>query len=87
MAVAVEPHDLPASGLRRTLSASPGSIRRSIVPSTSIAGVPLPACSSRQIGSSAAVTIGRLMPASGASGATTTASSAGETTGPPAEYA
>ena len=38
-------------------------------------------------GSSAEVTSGRLMPAIGAIAATTIASSAGETSGPPAEYA
>ena len=57
------------------------------MPSTSIAGRALPGSSVSRIGSSADVTSGRLMPASGASAATITASSAGETSGPPAEYA
>ncbi len=50
-------------------------------------GQPLPSCRVSRIGSSAATSIGWLIPAVGASAATTTASSVGETTGPPAEYA
>ena len=65
--------------------ASPGRARPLTVPSSSSAGVPPPSSKVSRIGSPPESTIGRLIPDIGAAGATTIASSAGETTGPPAE--
>src|SRR3954447_772483 len=67
-------------------SVSPGFSRRTIVPSTCKAGAPLPSASASAIGSEAEITAGREMPDIGATGLTITASSIGDTSGPPAAY-
>jgi hypothetical protein len=84
VALGVEPDDQPGAALQVDLDRVGGGTAALGVPSTSRAGAP-PATSSRSvIGSEPDSTIGRLMPDCGAAGATMTASSAGETTGPPA---
>jgi hypothetical protein len=76
----------PARGRSRTSIASPGSIRLTIVPSIWSAGCPLPSIKESVIGSAAEITAVREMPEIGATGLITSASSIGDTSGPPAAY-